>query len=128
MPGVVIAGSSTFEWLDGEQFVILRSHYDHPDIPDALSIIGDTDGYRMHYFDSRGVYRLYELTLIDDGWEIAMGRDSPAGAFASPDAPFSQRMTYTLERGDQMMSAKGELSHDNLSWDDDLQATYRRSR
>ena len=54
MPGVVITGSSTFEWLDGERFIIFRSHYEHPDIPDAVSIIGDTDGFRMHYFDSRG--------------------------------------------------------------------------
>jgi hypothetical protein len=62
MPGVVIAGSSTFDPLDGEQFVIFRSRYEHPDIPDAVSIIGDTAGYHMHYFDARGVYRLFELT------------------------------------------------------------------
>jgi hypothetical protein len=49
------------EWLEGEQFRVFRSHYDHPEIPDATSIIGDTDGLHMHYFDSRGVYRLFAM-------------------------------------------------------------------
>ena len=126
MPGVLITGSATFEWLDGEQFVIFRSHYDHADIPNAVSVIGDTDGYHMHYFDSRGVYRLYELTVVDDGWVIAIGRDSPTGAFDSPDAPFSQRITYGLEEADQTMSGHGQLSHDDINWDNDLEITYHR--
>jgi hypothetical protein len=127
MPGVVIAGSSTFEWLDGERFLIFRSHYEHPDIPDAVSIIGDTDGFHMHYFDSRGVYRLYELTILNDGWAIALGRQSPTGSFVSPDAPFSQRITYGFEHADQRMSGKGHLSHDDVNWDDDLEIIYRRT-
>jgi hypothetical protein len=126
MPDVVIVGSSTFEWLDGERFVIFRSHYEHPDLPDAVSILGDTDGLHMHYFDSRGVYRLFTLTTAGDEWTIAMGRDAPTGSFASPDAPFAQRMTYRFEDADQKMSGKGELSHDDVNWDDDLQITYRR--
>jgi hypothetical protein len=81
----------------------------------------------MHYFDSRGVKRLFELTVADDGWAIAMGRHSDAGAFASSDAPFSQRMTYIFEDADQTMSGKGELSYDDANWDDDLEITYRRA-
>jgi hypothetical protein len=127
MPGIVIAGSSTFDWLDGERFVIFRSHYEHPDFPDAIAIIGDTDGFHMHYFDSRGVYRLFELTIVDDGWAIEMGRQSPAGSFASRDAPFSQRMTYGFEDEDQSMSGKGQLSYDDVNWDDDLEIMYRRT-
>ena len=126
MPGVVITGSSAFEWLDGDQFVIFRSHYDHPDFPDAVSIIGDTEGFHMHYFDSRGVYRLFELTIVDDGWAIAMGRNSSPDSFASPDKPFAQRMTYSFEQGDQRMSGNGQLSYDDVNWDDDLAITYHR--
>ena len=55
-----------------------------------------------------------------------MGRDAPTCSFASPDAPFSQRMTYCFEDADQTMSGKGQLSHDDATWDDDLQITYRR--
>jgi hypothetical protein len=127
MPGTVISGSSRFEWLEGERFLIFRSHYDHADIPDAISIIGDTDGLHMHYFDSRGVRRLFELTVTDDGWAFAMGRLSPAGAFASLDAPFAQRVTHTFEDADQQMLGKAQLSYDDVNWDDDLEITYRRT-
>jgi hypothetical protein len=122
-----VTGSSTFEWLDGERFVIFRSHHEHPDIPDGLSILGDTEGFRMHYFDSRGVYRLYELTIVDDGWAIAMGRQAPTGSFASGHAPFSQRLRFTFEQQDQRMSCKSQLSDDDVNWDDDLEVTYRRT-
>ena len=54
-----IRGTSSFEWLDGQRFVIWRSHYDHSQIPDAITIIGVTNGQlSMHYFDERGVYRV----------------------------------------------------------------------
>ena len=67
------------------------------------------------------------VTLTDDGWAAAMSRHSSAGAFASSDAPFSQRMTYTFEDEDQTMSGKGQLSYDDVNWDDDLEITYRRA-
>jgi hypothetical protein len=71
LPGVVVHGTASLEWLEGQRFLILRSRNDHPDFPDAISIIGFTDVDRvganvnesrsnsgsrlcMHYFDSRG--------------------------------------------------------------------------
>jgi hypothetical protein len=69
LPGEAIRGTSTFEWLDGERFVVWRSHYDHPQIPDAITIIGVTDGQlSMHYFDQRGVYRVYAASLDQAKW------------------------------------------------------------
>lgn len=127
LPGAVIRGTGAFEWLDGEQFLISRSSYDHPDMPDALSIIGDTDGLRMHYFDTRGVHRLFAVTITGEGWQIEMGRDPSASAYATSDGPFAQRMTYRFEDGDQTMSAKAQLSFDDVSWQDDLEITYRRA-
>ena len=126
IPNTVLLGSSEIEWLDGEQFLIFRSHWEHPDIPDAISIIGGSDGLRMHYFDARGVQRLFEVTVTDDGWIITMDRNSSAASFASSDAPFSQRVTYTFEDDHQVMSAKVELSYDEITWQDDLAATYTR--
>ncbi len=127
IPNTVISGSSHFKWLEGEQFLIFRSHYDHPDVPDATSIIGDTDGLHMHYFNSRGVYRLYALKVTADGFAFTIGRHTPAGAFASSDAPFSQRMTYTFDNADQQISGKGQLSYDDVNWDDDPEIMYRRT-
>jgi hypothetical protein len=107
--------------------LIYRSSYDHPDIPDSISIIGDTAGLRMHYFDTRGVHRILQVTVTGEGWEMAMDRHSPAGSFASADAPFSQRITCTFADEDRTMYGKAMLSYDNVNWDDDLEITYRRA-
>lgn len=32
-----MTGQATFEWLEDQRFLIQRSHYDHPAIPDALA-------------------------------------------------------------------------------------------
>src|SRR5437868_3148112 len=126
LPGTMVTGSSETAWPEGEQFLIYRSSYDHPDIPDSISIIGDTEGLHMHYFDTRGVHRIFKVTVTGDRWEIVMDRHSSAGSFASPDAPFSQRVTYTFEDEDRTMAGKAMLSYDNVKWDDDLEITCRR--
>ena len=127
LPGAVVRGSSEIEWLAGERFLIYRSTYDHPDIPDSISIIGDTAGLQMHYFDTRGVHRILEVTVTDEGWEMAMDRHASASSFASPDGRFSQRMAYVFDDEDRTMSGTGKLSYDNVNWDDDLRITYRRA-
>jgi len=70
LPGAIVTGSSEIEWLEGEHFLIYRSGYDHPDIPDSISIIGDTEGLHMHYFDTRGVHRIFKVTATGNGWEM----------------------------------------------------------
>jgi len=104
------------QWLEGERFLIFRAHNDHPDFPDSISILGETNGLQWHYFDSRGVHRIYELRVTDDGWEIA--RDAPE---------FSQRLRVTFEDGDNTMAGLAKMSFDDEAWQDDLQITYRRS-
>ena len=69
-----------FEWLQGEQFLIQRWEVDHPDAPDGIAIIGfdaDKGGYAQHYFDSRGVARVYEMSFEDGVWKL--WRDSAPG-------------------------------------------------
>ena len=104
LPGEAIRGTSTFEWLDGQRFVIWRSHYDHSQIPDAITIIGVTDGQlSMHYFDQRGVYRVYAASLDQAEWRY--WRDAPA-----PD--FSQRFTGTFSDDGNTITGRGQLSQD----------------
>jgi hypothetical protein len=118
LPGETIRGASTFEWLDGERFVIFRSHYDHPRIPDAVTIIGVTDGQpSMHYFDQRGVHRVYATSLDQSTWRY--WRDAPA-----PD--LSQRFTGTFSGDGTIITLVGQLSHDGATWHDDLGLTYRK--
>ena len=119
VPGIVVPGTASVEWLEGERFLIWRARVDHPDFPDSLSVLGDTDGLRWHYFDSRGVHRLLALTVTDDGWEIA--RDVPASA-----SDFSQRLTVRFADEDTTMIGTSQISYDNETWTDDLAITYRR--
>src|SRR6266536_5188420 len=60
LPGTVVTGQATFEWLEDQRFLIQRSHYDHPAIPDAISFIRLIDGKRpTQYFDSPRGHRWF---------------------------------------------------------------------
>ncbi len=106
-------GHATFEWLDGRQFLILRWHYDHPEIPDPIAITGVMDGQlSMHYFDYRGVYRVCTVSLGEDQWRF--WRDAPG---------FSQRFTGILSDDGNTITGQGQLSRDGSGWEDDLAIT-----
>jgi hypothetical protein len=97
--------------LDGA-FVLLRSTCAHPDFPDALALL-TADEY--HYFDVRGITRLFDLDMRDEGWSM-IRRD--------PD--FWQRSTVTF-RGPGAMDGTGENSHDGgATWEHDYTITYTR--
>jgi hypothetical protein len=80
LPGTVVHGEATFEWFEGERFLIWRERADHPDFPDAIVIIGWTDGPQAHSFDSRGVYRIMETRITDEAWEFTSPREQPSDA------------------------------------------------
>ena len=114
MPGTVVHGKSVFELLEGEKFLIQRSRTDHPDFPDSLSVIGEfDDGTQMHYYDSRGVYRVYEASMSDD--VLRFSRDEPG---------FAQRFEGAVD--DNSITGLWKLCRDGENWADDLAITYRR--
>jgi hypothetical protein len=113
---------TTFEWLPGRRFLIQRWEVDHPDAPDGIAIIGfepDTGRLRQHYFDSRGVARVYEMTFVDKVWRLERSA-------AAPD--FSQRFTGTIDEDDQTIVGRWEHSSDGSTWNDDFGLTYTRLR
>ena len=115
-PSTVVRGHTVVEWLKGEHLLIHRSTADHPDFPDAIAVIGAlADGLSMHYFDSRGVHRVYEVSLHDG--VLRIWRDAPG---------FSQRFTGTFGDDGNTISGLWELSSDGSTWDDDLEITFRR--
>jgi hypothetical protein len=71
----------------------------------------------MHYFDSRGVFRLYQASADDQAWRF--WRDSPG---------FSQRFTGTFTDGGDTIVGICQLRKDDDRWNDDLKITYRRAR
>ena len=123
IPNTTIRGRATFEWLEGGFFLIWRAGYDHPDIPDSIAILGCDDSgdsgeagsCSMHYFDSRGVSRVYGLGADQGVWRF--WRDRPG---------FSQRYVGTISADGSTISANGELSRDDTTWEQDLRITYKR--
>jgi hypothetical protein len=133
LPGVVVHGTADIEWLEGERFLIERARSDHPDFPDSISVIGETERDRvddapgtgaaasaesqwsMYYFDSRGVFRVYQASVDDQGWRL--WRDAPG---------FSQRFTGVFADGGNTIAGTWQLRRDDVHWDDDLQITFRR--
>ena len=116
-PSTVVHGLTEFEWLEGKKFLVVRAKTDHPDFPDSISVIGDTGGLRMHYFDSRGVDRVYEVEVSEN--VLKFSRDAPG---------FDQRFTGTFEDDGDTISGLWKLAQDNTTWEDDLRITYRRRR
>jgi hypothetical protein len=116
-PAPSCPGQSTFEWLEGQRFLIQRSRYDHLEIRDAMAVFGITDEQlSMHYFDSRGVYRVYAVSLSGGAWRFS--RDAPG---------FSQRFTGTFSDDGNTITGRVELSEDGSTWADDFLITYRRA-
>jgi hypothetical protein len=110
---------TTFEWLPGRRFLIQRWEVDHPDAPDGIAIIGfdaEKATYLQHYFDSRGVARVYEMTFADRVWKLR--RLAPG---------FSQRFTGTFSDDDTIVG-RWELSRDGSTWEHDFDLTYTRTR
>lgn len=70
----------------------------------------------MHYFDSRGVMRVYQVTF--ERGVCRFWRDHPG---------FSQRFTGTFEDGGRTIRGRWELQEAG-PWKPDLQITYRRIR
>jgi hypothetical protein len=113
-PGLVVPGRTTFEWLEGEKFLIQRSQAHHPVFPDSIWVIGDG---LAHYFDSRGVQRVYEVSVSDS--VLRMSRDQPG---------FSQRLVGTFSDDGDTLTGRWELSRDDETWDADLEFVYRRAK
>ena len=111
-----VHGQKTFEWLEGGHFLIERSRMAHPDVPDNLSVYGADDsgeGLVQRYFDSRGVYRVYQVSLRDGTWNV--WRDAPG---------FSQRFTGTFSDDGNTINILGEVSRDSVRWERDFDTTY----
>ncbi|MCX4880481.1 hypothetical protein [Streptomyces sp. NBC_00847] len=125
-PGMEVPpGRSVFEWtLDG-QFLVQRTEAPNP-APDGLAIIAvdpETGGCTQHYYDSRGVVRLYAMTFDEGVWQLL--RESPDFSPLS----FRQRYVgYVSEDGDTIRGAWEIARGESAAWERDFSLSYRRSR
>ena len=124
-PGGRIAGRAVFEWTLDRQFMVQRSEVPDSGVPDSMAIVGYDPGrgaYLQHYFDSRGVARVYKMSFGDGIWKL--WRDSPD--FSPLD--FQQRYVGSLSDDGNTISGAWEICHDGATWEHDFDLTYTRVR
>jgi hypothetical protein len=119
-----VRARTVFEWILDRQFLVQRTEVDHPDAPDSHGIVAlDDDGERLtqHFFDSRGVVRLYAMTFADGVWTLL--RDK---ADFTPLA-FAQRFHGEFSDDRDTIDGRWEISHDGgATWELDFGITFRR--
>jgi hypothetical protein len=126
MPPTDAGARVSFEWLPGERFLIEQWEVPVPEAPDGIAIIGADPAregnYLQHYFDSRGVARVYKMSFADGVWTL--WRDEPD--FSPLD--FAQRYTGTFSDDGRTIAGAWEICHDGTTWEHDFDLTYLKVR
>ncbi len=117
------AARMTFEWMPGGPFLIQRWEVPIEAAPDGLAVIGWDEGrgtYLQHYFDSRGVARVYEMTFEDGVWTLE--RSKPDFS----DFDFSQRFTARFSEDGKTIEGTWEMAEDHETYETDFGVIYRK--
>jgi hypothetical protein len=118
-PANVLRSRTTFEWMEGgSNFLVWRASSPGPNFPSGLSIIGcdvSPETITVHYFDSRGISRIYEMSL-DDG-VLKIWREGP---------DFAQRFTGRFSDDGNTITGAWENSSDGVHWEHDFDLTYTK--
>ena len=113
-------GRTTFEWLEGRFFLIQRFAVEHPAAPSGIAIIGagaDPDTFTQHYYDSRGVARVYQMSLDGSVWKL--WREAPG---------FWQRYSGLISDDGNTITGAWEASADGQDWKHDFGLIYLKVR
>lgn len=111
-------GRTSFSWLEGGHFLVQRWTVDIPEAPDGIAILGQDEasgGLVQHYYDSRGIARVYRMRLEGGTWEL--WRDGP---------DFWQRFTGRFSEDGGTITGAWEISPDGSSWQHDFDLVYTR--
>jgi hypothetical protein len=109
-------GLTTFEWLEGKHFVVQRFVNEHPAAPSGIAIIGaghEPERLQQHYYDSRGVSRVYGTSLEGGIWRL--WRETTG---------FWQRYTGLISEDLERIEGRWEGSRDGRDWTHDFDLTY----
>ena len=118
-----IGARVTFEWMGEKAFVLERWTVPIPQAPDGLAVIGWDEGrgtFLQHYFDERGVARVYEMGFEDGVWTLE--RTKPDFS----EFKFSQRFTGTFADDGGRIDGTFEIAHDHETWEKDFDGIYTR--
>jgi hypothetical protein len=115
----------TFEWMGDKAFVVERWRVPIPEAPDGLAVIGWDEGRRtflQHYFDERGVARVYEMSFEAGVWKLVRSKPD----FSPFD--FSQRYRGTVSGDGSRIDGTWEIAEDHKTWKKDFDLIYSRVR
>ncbi len=125
MPPMDAGARVSFEWLPGKRFLIQRWEVPVPEAPDGIAIIGadpaSEGSYLQHYFDARGVARVYKMSFGEGVWTL--WREE---ADFSP-LDFAQRFTGTFSDDGTTIAGAWEIRHPGKPWEHDFGLTYTRA-
>ena len=117
-------GRVVFEWALDRAFLVQRSEIPKSAFPSSISMIAHdatTGAFTQHYFDSRGVVRVYRMSLHDGVWTLL--RTEPD--FTPLD--FAQRFVGTFVADGSAIDGRWETSPDGgVTWELDFALTYTR--
>jgi hypothetical protein len=124
-------GRATFEWMPGKRFLVERWGFPRSAFPGAgediefggIAIVGldtGTEGYLQHYFDSRGVARVYRMSFTRGVWKLWR-----TSADFSP-LDFSQRFEGSFSEEGTTIEGHWEISHKGARWEHDFDLRYTR--
>ena len=110
-------------------WLVLRSTSEMSEVPDNVSVIGgapDGEPQPMHYFDARGVKRLFLMTLNGSTWAIWR---APGEDWNGPDGPgFNQRFIGELSPDGTRIDGRWERGMGDAGdqWELDFPLVYTR--
>ena len=122
VPGIEGEVTTTFEWVLDGAFLLQRSNAPDP-IPQSHCLIaedGATGAFTHHYFDSRGVVRVYAMTFDGATWTL----ERTSADFSPLD--FSQRYTGVFADDGSAIRGAWELRHPGGDWQHDFELSYFR--
>jgi hypothetical protein len=123
LPGAAgVRGHVAFEALG--EVLVQRTTVPVPEAPDSCCIVvtGADGSYTQHYFDSRGVARLYAMTFDGRTWTLERSK---------PDftpLQFHQRFIGKVSDDDATIDGEWHSSNDGQTWSRDFGLTYTRVR
>lgn len=100
------------------KFLRIDSRIEDERFPQSTQIIGSddaSDDYTVLYYDSRGVYRVYRMSLIDRQWKS--WRNAPR---------FNQRYSGQISEDGRTITGRWEMSEDGKHWKVDFDLNYEK--
>jgi hypothetical protein len=126
-PPMKVSGEAKFERLG--ELIVFSSVSEPAEVPDSVSIIGgapDGEPQPMHYFDSRGVMRLFMMAVEGSTWKMWR---APGEDWNGPHGPgFNQRFIGEIAADGKTIEARWERGMGTAGdeWEIDFPLNYYR--